>query len=124
MNITILVSLSYLSLIDFWKEDLHFVSFKNKYIYKASSSSEFERNREKEREREREKENKYRASIIGTCRLIIRLPKYLDALLVKLLLGNRSPLVKLEEANGDCRPENTIFRQSGFLEDGRQSSTT
>lgn len=65
MNVTILASLSYLSLIDF--EDLHFVSFKNKYIYKASSSNEFERNREKEREREREKENKYRASIIGTC---------------------------------------------------------
>lgn len=42
----------------------------------------------------------------------------------KAITGNRSPLVKLEEANGDCRPENTIFRQSGFLEDGRQSSTT
>ena len=58
MNVTILASLSYLSLIDFWKEDLHFVSFKNKYIYKASSSSKFERNREKERERERKRERK------------------------------------------------------------------
>lgn len=42
----------------------------------------------------------------------------------KAITANRSPLVKLEEANGNCHPENTIFRQSGFLADGRQSSTT
>lgn len=51
-------------------------------------------------------------------------PRVLGRSISKAITANRSPLVKLEEANGDCRPENTIFRQSGFLADGRQSSAT
>lgn len=46
------------------------------------------------------------------------------ASITKAINACRFPLIKLEEANGDCRPGNTIFRQSGFLADGRQSSTT
>lgn len=47
-----------------------------------------------------------------------------EVIISKAITVHRFPLAKLEEANGDCRPENTIFRQSGFLADGQQSSTT